>query len=88
MHVRLCSWLVKRGGVGLFRARYDDTQLKALVDTLRHLTVDFQDGKITEAALDRHKPDCVGSYQCIRFSAPAVLLRTLCSGRWHIVRLP
>lgn len=53
---------MKRGGVGLFRARYDDTQLKALVDTLRHLTVDFQDGKITEAALDRHEPDCVASH--------------------------
>lgn len=45
---------MKRGGVGLFRARYDDTQLAVLVDTLRHLTVDFEkDGGITAASLDR-----------------------------------
>ena len=65
---------MKRGGVGLFRARYDDAQLKALVDTLRHLTVDFHDGKITEAALDRHEADSVASHQ---FRARAALLRSL-----------
>lgn len=48
------SWLVKRGGVGLFRATYDDTQMTALVETLKHLTVDYDsDGTITDAALGR-----------------------------------
>lgn len=41
--------------MGLFRARYDDTQLAVLVDTLRHLTVDFKEGgAISDAALDRY----------------------------------
>jgi len=48
------SWLTKRGGLGLYRATYDQAQMTALTATLQHLSADFhKDGSITAASLGR-----------------------------------